>query len=324
MKPNDCEVSTFENLWARANQGNFSSLVWEEYQGIVNTQQSGTWKAFVKPKNRDKNRSSFVPCWDHTRVISLSYDFGISNYIHANYVDGFKDKRKFICTQAPTMNTVKSFWRMLWNENSRIIVMLMNLTFDNEEQCFPYWHREENGVINIGDYTIMTKTQRTGSHIITTDLLLVNKFSGESREIRHLSYTDWTNEGIPGNPSQFYEFVRRVNEVRSAVIRRLKIHHRQLGPIVVHCTTGIGRTGIFCTTDIALFQMINTLRVSLPAVVRSIRQQRHSSVIIPEQYFFCYRVVLHFISILKKKTKMRRNKLQLPNSNEIDMMQLTD
>lgn len=323
MKLIDCEISTLESLWAKANQSNFSSLVWDEHHRIISTQESGTWKAFAKLENRNKNWSSFVPCWDHTRVVTWSYDLKISDYIHANYVSGFEDERKFICTQAPRINTVESFWKMVWNESSYIIVMLINLTTNNEYQCYPYWHRKENGIVEIGDYKITTLRKLTLAHITMTDLFLTKKSSGKSRQIFHFSYTNWTDDGIPGSPSDFYEFVRKVNEVRLAVARELKTHHQQPAPIVVHCTTGIGRTGIFCTVDYALFQMISTSQISLPKIVRSIRQQRHSSVIIPEQYFFCYRVVLYFITTMKKKKKILDNKILL-NDGEIGIILLTD
>ncbi|XP_074096380.1 LOW QUALITY PROTEIN: tyrosine-protein phosphatase non-receptor type 9-like [Cotesia typhae] len=326
MKLIDCESFTLENLWAKANQPNFSSLVWDEHHRIVSTEESGTWKAQklqTKLENRDKNWSSLVPCWDHSRVFTWSYDLRISDYIHANYVSGFEDEKKFICTQAPRMNTVKTFWTMVWNENSRIIVMLINLTTNNELQCYPYWHPAENGMVVIGDYKIRTLRKLTLAHITMTDLFLTKKYSGKSRQIFHFSFTDWTTDGTPGSPSEFYEFVRKVNQVRLAVARGLKTHRQQPAPIVVYCTTGIRRTGIFCTVDCALFQVISTLQISLPKIVRRIRQQRHSSVIVPEQYFFCYRVVLHFITIMKKKKNNTRNKI-LPNSGEIEKILLTD
>ena len=331
MKTNYGKTSNFKNLWKRATQPNFSSLVWEEHHQIVTIQESGTCRVFAKVENKDKNWSSFVPCWDHTRVILSSNNSEISNYIHANYVDGFNEKKKFICTQAPKMNTVKRFWDMVWKENSRIIIMLMSLMTNtnadynhyDKHQCYPYWHHEENGTVKIGDYNITTMKKRSCPHLTMTELCLTKKISKKSREIYHYSYTDWTIDGIPASPSHFYEFIRKVNVLDVAVKQRLKIFSEKLGPIIVHCTTGIGRTGIFCTTDYALFEMLNTSRISLPEIVRSIRQQRHSSVIIPEQYFFCYRVILHFISIVKKKkAKTYSNQTLPPNNSEIDVASL--
>lgn len=290
-----------KSLWKRANQPNFSSLVWEEYYWIVSAQDSGTWNAFQKFENRDKNRSNFVPCWDHTRVKLTTNNSTASDYIHANYVDGYKDTKKFICTQAPKMNTLNDFCRMVWNENSHIIVVLLNVTPSNEYSYCRYWPLEDDNPFEVGQFTISRIEENVFLNCIVTTLRLTD-LSGVSRTIYHFLYTDWTADGFPNDVTEFYKFVLRVNLVRTSALRTmLKLKQDRLGPIIVHCETGIGRTGIFCTVDIAIYRMMKTAMVSLPKIVMGVREQRHSSVTTFEQYFFCYRVLLYLSSQIFKK-----------------------
>lgn len=80
------------------------------------------------PENRDKNRSQNVLPFDTTRVILETIN-GIkgTDYINANWIDGYRQRCAYIATQAPTDRTVEDFWRMLWEKNSCIVVMLTNL-----------------------------------------------------------------------------------------------------------------------------------------------------------------------------------------------------
>ncbi|KAJ8894202.1 hypothetical protein PR048_006812 [Dryococelus australis] len=258
-------------------ENDIAILVWEEHQRIVSEEEPGTWNAFEMPRNRDKNRSSFIPCLDSTRVILEPSSPHSSDYIHANYVDGFEDKRKFICTQAPMSNTFESFYNMMWYESCCIIVMLMNPTPNNVQQFYPYWSCEASGIVESIYFRVKTVATKSYDYFMMTVLRITEKYSKCSRNICHFTYMDWSLNGIPSDVAQFYEFIRKVNQVRST-IQMEQSFWPKLGRIIVHCSTGIGRTRIFCTADVALFQIIKTSRICLPKIVKSIRQQRHSSV----------------------------------------------
>nr|ACE75354.1 protein tyrosine phosphatase [Glyptapanteles indiensis] len=287
-----------KSLWERAIQPNFASLILEEYCWIINLQVPGTWEAFARPENMEKNRNSLVPCWDHSRVMLTTGGF-MSDYIHANYVDGFEKKKKFICTQAPKTNTLVDFFRMIFNENSRIIIMLLNVKYS----CCQYWPSEEDDPLQAGQFTIKTLQKKTLSNYIVTELSVTNIFIGLKRRVYHFLYTDWTEDGTPNDESKFYKFVLTINHMRTALQTRVLGDYEKIGPIIVHCSTGIGRTGVFCVIDYALHQLRKTAKMSLPKIVMSIRQQRHSSVIIPEEYLFCYRVVLHFLAEMNDRLR---------------------
>ncbi|ACE75503.1 protein tyrosine phosphatase [Bracoviriform facetosae] len=292
------------SLWRRVNQLDFASVAWAEYIWIMAIEESGTWEAFAKLENMEKNRNSLVPCWDHTRV-KLTTDESASDYIHANYVDGFEEKKKFICTQAPKINTLVDFYQMTWRENSCIIIMLVNVT----PSCFQYWPSKKDYSLQVGKFTITNTNVEMFFNYIATDLT-ISDGSGESRKIRHFLYTGWTQNDTPDNVAEFYQFVQRTNQARTLTIRStLKLNQNRPGPIIVHCNTGIGRTGAFCTVDIALFRMMKTASLSIPEIVSRIRQQRHSSVITFEQYFFCYRILMHFLSHVFQKSNYSKHRI---------------
>lgn len=62
-----------------------------------------------------------------------------SDYINANIVMGYKERKKFVCAQGPMEGTVYDFWRMAWEQRVEIIVMLTNVEEYNKTKCFQYW-----------------------------------------------------------------------------------------------------------------------------------------------------------------------------------------
>ncbi|XP_057335928.1 tyrosine-protein phosphatase non-receptor type 9-like [Microplitis mediator] len=264
-----------KSLWKRVNQPNFSSLVWKEYFFITNRQEPHTWKAFAILENSDKNRSSYIPCWDKTRVKLSQNNRVPSSYIHANYVGGFEDKKKFICTQGPMAHTVKYFWRTVWINNCRIIIVLISSTDNNKDNYYQYWNLRESGQVQTRRCKIKTLKIMEFFNYIMTVLDLTDELTGTSRNVYHFLYTKWPENDFP-DVKEFYMFVVQVNQVLINIRQIVSFSHQTPpGPVVMHCSTGIGRTGTFCAMDNALSKLVETKQVSLPQFVTEIRQQRH-------------------------------------------------
>ena len=63
------------------------------------------------------------------------------------------------------------------------------------------------------------------------------------------------------------------------------------GPILVHCSAGVGRTGTFIAVDMAMEQAENEVKVDIAGIVTRLRQQRMKMV----QTDVCHLYIYNFI-----------------------------
>ncbi|KAJ8894286.1 hypothetical protein PR048_006901 [Dryococelus australis] len=232
-----------------------------------------------------KLRSEVITVMD----IRITAQEDYSDYIHANYVNGFQSPKKFIATQGPLRTTIGHFWQIIWEQNSFIIVMLADLKFFGQQICTPYWPENNNYLLvidKLGLVTLIRVTRKSG--YIKTLLEVFNTTVNEKRQIKHLKYTDWLDFNVPTDMDLFRDFILTVNRERQKI---LKETHDQLtpGPVILHCSTGVGRTGTFCGIDSALYQLVKSGTISVPETVLKIQRARHTTVITPRQYGFIYK-----------------------------------
>lgn len=150
-------------------KANENFLFSQEYESIE-TGQSFTWEHSNLEYNKIKNRYANVVAYDHSRVV-LSKMEAIpgSDYVNANYCDGYRRPKAYIATQGPLPETFADFWRMVWEENSATIVMLTRLEERMRIKCDLYWptrgsHTYGHIVVSLKDtqelahYTVRTFT----------------------------------------------------------------------------------------------------------------------------------------------------------------------
>ncbi|KFQ84905.1 Receptor-type tyrosine-protein phosphatase epsilon, partial [Phoenicopterus ruber ruber] len=186
----------------------------------------GTFEMANKEENREKNRYPNILPYDHSRVILTQID-GVppSDYINASYIDGYKEKNKFIAAQGPKQETVNDFWRMIWEQKSAIIVMLTNLKERKEEKCYQYW--PDQGCWTYGNIRVSVE-----DCIVLVDYT-IRKFCVQSlhdgckapRLVTQLHFTSWPDFGVPFTPIGMLKFLKKVKTLNPA----------HAGPIVVHC-----------------------------------------------------------------------------------------
>ena len=130
------------------------------------TSRSGDMK-----ENIFKNRYPDIKCYDQTRV-KLSAMNGVvgSDYINANFVIGYKERKKFICAQGPMDSTVNDFWRMIWQEHLEIIIMLTNLEEYNKTKCAKYWPERVADSVQFGDMTVSFESEQRYSDYIVRNI----------------------------------------------------------------------------------------------------------------------------------------------------------
>ncbi|PAA56637.1 hypothetical protein BOX15_Mlig010339g2 [Macrostomum lignano] len=230
-------------------------------------------------RNRDRNRYADVPCLDASRVRLKGGD---SDYVHANWVDGYQQANAYICTQGPLPHTVPDFWSMVWQNNVGVIVMTTRLVEGRRTKCALYWPKSPGESQTYGDVTVTCQSVDDQEDLVTTELTITQRDS--CRSVTHLQFTSWPDFGIPHAAGSFLKFL---DQVRSVAKERR-------GPVLVHCSAGIGRTGTFLTVDIAMRRLVDTGEVDLLGTVLKLREQRAGSIQTAEQYVFCHLALLEF------------------------------
>uniref|UniRef100_A0A8C1JLG9 protein-tyrosine-phosphatase n=1 Tax=Cyprinus carpio TaxID=7962 RepID=A0A8C1JLG9_CYPCA len=209
---------------------------------------------------------------DHTRVrLQLLEGDPHSDYINANYID--------VSMTRPMQETVRDFWRMIWQENSASIVMVTNLVEVGRVKCVRYWPDETEVY---GDIKVtLIETEPLAEYVIRT-FTVQKKGHHEIREIRQFHFTSWPDHGVPCYATGLLGFIRQVKFLNPP----------DAGPIVVHCSAGAGRTGCFIAVDIMLDMAESEGVVDIFNCIRELRSQRVNMVQTEEQYVFVHDAIL--------------------------------
>lgn len=147
----------------------------KEYSGICSRAPDGTFQHANMPANSAKNRYGDVLPYDHSRVIlSTQNDDAASDYINANFVDGYKQKSAFIATQGPLPETYSDFWRMVWEQHCLVIVMTTRVTEGGRVKCGQYWETDEGGVAQYDNIRVKTTQVDSKEDYTITSLELTN------------------------------------------------------------------------------------------------------------------------------------------------------
>lgn len=250
----------------------------EEYESIEPGQQF-TWEHSYLECNRSKNRYGNVVAYDHSRVTLTPID-GIpgSDYINANFCDGYQKPNHYIATQGPLPNTVGDFWRMVWEQNSRTLVMMTQLEERGRVKCVQYWPSRDS-VTYHGITIIACSVEELAYYSIRTFRL---QYNNELREIRQFQFTAWPDHGVPDHPTSFLMFLRRTKVSNPP----------DAGPMVVLCSAGVGRTGCFIVIDSMIERIKKENTIDIYGHVTSLRAQRNYIVQTEDQYMFIHDAVL--------------------------------
>ncbi|XP_037758526.2 receptor-type tyrosine-protein phosphatase T isoform X2 [Chelonia mydas] len=249
-----------------------------EYQklvsGLLHPSHAGK-----EPWNQAKNRYKSVIPYDHCRVVLQSANVG-ADYINASYVDSYRSPRFFIAAQGPLPGTVVDFWQMIWQEKVSAIVMLTGLVEQNKTKCEQYWPEGEQVC---GDFTVTLSNTWTTTSLVTRTFRLQRAGSPLPRNMQQFHYLLWPDHGVPSNPARLLQLVEMVNE---------RVSEAPAGPVLVHCSAGIGRTGTFIALDVLLKMARAEGSVDVFRCVQRLREQRVGMVQTKEQYTFLYEVLL--------------------------------
>ncbi|XP_020952531.1 receptor-type tyrosine-protein phosphatase F isoform X27 [Sus scrofa] len=238
------------------------------------------------PCNKFKNRLVNIMPYELTRVC-LQPIRGVegSDYINASFLDGYRQQKAYIATQGPLAESTEDFWRMLWEHNSTIVVMLTRLREMGREKCHQYWPAERSARYQY--FVVDPMAEYNMPQYILREFKVTDARDGQSRTIRQFQFTDWPEQGVPKTGEGFIDFIGQVHKTKE--------QFGQDGPITVHCSAGVGRTGVFITLSIVLERMRYEGVVDMFQTVKTLRTQRPAMVQTEDQYQLCYRAALEYL-----------------------------
>ncbi|XP_043227640.1 tyrosine-protein phosphatase non-receptor type 4-like [Amphibalanus amphitrite] len=235
------------------------------------------------PGNLAKNRYRDISPYDATRVLLTSAESG--DYINANYVNmevpGSGVVNRYIAAQGPLKHTTDDFWSMVWEQQSPLVVMLTTLVEQGRVKCHQYWPPPGESRLH-GHLRVSTASQQLTDSFAFREITLVCEETGEERHISHMQYVSWPDHGVPEQPADFVQFVQRVRAARAGLVE----------PTVVHCSAGIGRTGVLILMETAMCLIEANQPVYPLELVRTMRRQRAMMIQTPSQYQFVCQAVL--------------------------------
>uniref|UniRef100_A0A6I8NIY6 Receptor-type tyrosine-protein phosphatase S n=1 Tax=Ornithorhynchus anatinus TaxID=9258 RepID=A0A6I8NIY6_ORNAN len=256
----------------------------QEYESIDPGQQF-TWEHSNLEVNKPKNRYANVIAYDHSRVL-LSAIEGIpgSDYVNANYIDGYRKQNAYIATQGSLPETFGDFWRMMWEQRGATVVMMTKLEERSRVKCDQYWPSRGTETYGLIQVTLLD-TVELATYCVRTFALYKNG-SSEKREVRQFQFTAWPDHGVPEHPTPFLAFLRRVKTCNPP----------DAGPMVVHCSAGVGRTGCFIVIDAMLERIKHEKTVDIYGHVTLMRAQRNYMVQTEDQYIFIHDALLEAVT----------------------------
>ncbi|XP_035877920.1 tyrosine-protein phosphatase non-receptor type 3 isoform X6 [Phyllostomus discolor] len=273
-------ADTLEGSMEQLKKGLESGTVLIQFEQLYRKKPGLAITVAKLPQNLDKNRYKDVLPYDTTRVLLQ----GSEDYINASYVNmeipAADLVNKYIAAQGPLPHTCAQFWQVVWDQKLPLIVMLTTLTERGRTKCHQYWP-DPPDVVEHGNFHIRCQSEDCTIAYVFREMLVTNTQTGEEHTVTHLQYVAWPDHGVPDDSSDFLEFVNYVRSLRV-----------DTEPVLVHCSAGIGRTGVLVTMETAMCLIERNLPVYPLDIVRKMRDQRAMMVQTSSQYKFVCEAIL--------------------------------
>uniref|UniRef100_A0A8C6UX29 protein-tyrosine-phosphatase n=1 Tax=Neogobius melanostomus TaxID=47308 RepID=A0A8C6UX29_9GOBI len=278
---------------------------WEEFDALqkLEAKVEKSRKEGQRPENKSKNRYKNILPFNDTRVILQNSDPDVvgSDYINANYIRNTRrelgDEKVYIATQGCLATTVNDFWQMVWQENTRVIVMTTREVEKGRNKCVPYWPDLETSK-EMGPYVVthISEKEATDYKLRVLEIALMDK-PQKARTIWHFQYMSWPDHGVPQEPGGVLSFLDQVNSKQ--------YEYPNAGPMIIHCSAGIGRTGTIVVIDMIIETITRRgldCDIDIAKIIQMVREQRSGMVQTEAQYKFIYLAVSEYIQTTKVQT----------------------
>ncbi|XP_041104158.1 tyrosine-protein phosphatase non-receptor type 3-like isoform X2 [Polyodon spathula] len=276
------QYGTLEESMQQLKRGLESGTVLNQFEQLYRKKPGMTIVCAKLPQNMDKNRYKDVLPYDNTRVALLVGEE--DDYINANFVNMTIPSagivNKYVASQGPLPHTCSHFWQAVWEQHCAVIVMLTTLTERGKPKCHQYWP-DPPEVKEYGNFQVCCHSEDCNIAYVFRELTVTNNETGEERSVTHLQYVAWPDHGVPDDPTDFLDFVNSVRQKRV-----------ENEPLFVHCSAGIGRTGVLVTMETSLELIEKNQPVYPLDIVRTMRDQRAMMVQTVGQYRFVCEAIL--------------------------------
>ncbi|XP_027890241.1 receptor-type tyrosine-protein phosphatase H isoform X26 [Xiphophorus couchianus] len=256
----------------------------QEYESLAPAGTNQTQKAATLPENRGKNRFTNILPYDWSRVkLNTSNPNNTMDYINANYLPGYSSSKEYIACQGPLPNTVGDFWRMVWEQKVKRIVMVTNCVEGGRTKCEQYWP-EDRSPGSHGELIVSKTSEERESNWVLREFKVKHMKDSEERTVNHFHFTAWPDHGVPQGTEVLIRF--------RGLVRKHIESEGSKAPTVVHCSAGVGRTGTLIALDVLLQQLQQEQAVGINSFVYKMRQHRSHMVQTESQYVFLHQCIM--------------------------------
>ncbi|XP_048419336.2 tyrosine-protein phosphatase non-receptor type 13 isoform X2 [Stegostoma tigrinum] len=266
----------------------------KEFMALEHLKPVDDCKVGKAPENREKNRYRDILPYDKTRVQIRG-----QGYINASYIRMpiGSEEHVYIACQGPLPGTTDDFWQMIWETKAGVIAMMTREHERGKVKCHRYWPDKMYKPMRVSKYHLILENCQILDSFEINAMKMTDIETGEVHYVKHLKYATWPDHGTPNSSEQLVQFILCMKEVP------------KLGPTVVHCSAGIGRSGVLICTDVLLSLINKELSFDIMDIVRNMRRQRHGMVQTKDQYIFCYNIVLEILESIQQLNEQQEENL---------------
>ncbi|KFW93259.1 Tyrosine-protein phosphatase non-receptor type 14 [Phalacrocorax carbo] len=274
-------------------------MVFTEYEQIPKKKADGVFTTAALPENTERNRIREVVPYEENRVELVPTKENNTGYINASHIKVTVggEEWHYIATQGPLPHTCHDFWQMVWEQGVNVIAMVTAEEEGGRSKSHRYWPKlgSKHSSATYGKFKVTTKFRTDSGCYATTGLKVKHLLSGQERTVWHLQYTDWPDHGCPEEVQGFLSYLEEIQSVRRHTNSVLDSSNNCNPPIVVHCSAGVGRTGVVILTELMIGCLEHNEKVDVPVMLRHLREQRMFMIQTIAQYKFVYQVLIQFL-----------------------------
>ncbi|XP_037541787.1 tyrosine-protein phosphatase non-receptor type 14 [Nematolebias whitei] len=273
--------------------------VFTEYEQVPKKRVNCVVTTATLPENLERNRFRDVVPYEENRVELVPNKENNTGYINASHIQVMirGEEWHYIAAQGPLANTSADFWQMIWEQGVNVIAMVTAEEEGGRSKSHRYWPKlgSKHNSATHGKFKVTTKFRTEYNCYATTGLKVKHLLSGQERTVWHLQYTDWPEQGCPEYVPGFLSYLEEIQSVRRHTNSMLDTSKSLNPPVVVHCSAGVGRTGVVILTELMISCLEHNEPVEVPTMLSELRQQRMLMVQTISQYKFVYQVLIQFL-----------------------------